>query len=263
MPLDSREWQLATLAAPIDATERAIAQRMRVAGAAWAAAHGALRSILGGYLGSAPESLQLVRTSSGKPRLTGAGAPEFSLSHADGLALVAVAFDRAVGVDVERENDRTDFALVAREFLCASDAMAIELAAPERRRCAFFAAWTRHEARLKLRGQGLGTAPAESAAAAVRRSRPAPAGTPGAPRVRRASFKEKHELAGLPARIAGLEGAKQALFARLSSPEFYSQRGPEVAQAQAELARTDRELELAYARWVELEELIGSEGGDR
>lgn len=143
----------------LDSEERRRAERMSMGGREWAAAHGALRVILAGYLDVPAASLRFARTAAGKPRLDGVDGVEFSFAHTDGLALVAVASDRELGVDVERENDRTDIAAVAREFLPPPDVAGLERTPPQSRRSAFFAAWARHEALLKLRGQGLADRP--------------------------------------------------------------------------------------------------------
>lgn len=143
------------LAASLDDEERRQAERMRVGGREWAAAHGAMRAILARYLEVPAVSLRFVRTASGKPRLDGVNGLEFSFARTDGLALLAVASDRELGVDIERENDRTNIDAVAREFLPAAEVAEIERKPSGERRSAFFAAWARHEARLKLIGQGL------------------------------------------------------------------------------------------------------------
>ena len=83
--------------------------------------------------------------------------------------------------------------------------------------------------------------------------------TPARPR--RASFKDKHELSVLPARIERLETARYDLFARMSAPEFYSQGKAEIARVQSALAAAEHELEAAMARWVELEELVNGGSG--
>lgn len=151
------------LTSPLDEAEWAQAGRLRVGGEAWAAARGALRLVLARYLGCDARELRFRDGPDGKPELDRDEAPRFSLSHTDGLVVIAIASDREVGVDVERENEATDIERLSEEFLPASDMTMVRLAAPEARRKAFFAAWTRHEARLKLRGQGLAGAPAEFA----------------------------------------------------------------------------------------------------
>ena len=144
-----------TLAATLDPEEQKRAARMRLDGRAWATARGAQRVILASYLDVPARALVFSASESGKPRIASVHGLEFSFSRTDALAVVAIASDREVGVDVERENDRTDIDLVAREFLPPDEVAALERTPPDRRRSAFFAAWARHEARLKLIGQGL------------------------------------------------------------------------------------------------------------
>ncbi|HEX6206277.1 MAG TPA: hypothetical protein VFZ29_10790 [Solirubrobacterales bacterium] len=63
---------------------------------------GALREILGRYLGLPADEMRFETNRHGKPRLASpAGGPAFNLSHSGSLALVAVG-RREVGVDVER-----------------------------------------------------------------------------------------------------------------------------------------------------------------
>jgi hypothetical protein len=110
--------------------ERAEAARRRVAGPAWAAARGALRAILGRYLGLPPESLRFERTPLGKPRLVGREAPRFSVAWREELALVGVASDREVGVDLERELEDADVSRLARDHLSLVDQAAVLHAPP-------------------------------------------------------------------------------------------------------------------------------------
>lgn len=140
----------------LDDGERAHAARLGANADAWVASHGALRMILGGYLNVAAHTLRFTVDALGKPRLAEQRRVlEFSLSHSDSLALLAVASDRAVGADLERVRDDVDVEAVTREFLSPGDAAAMSVAPAEQRRAAFFAAWTRREARLKLYGQPL------------------------------------------------------------------------------------------------------------
>jgi hypothetical protein len=121
-----------------------------------ATARRALDEILAAYLGAGAAGLSVAE--GGKPRL--ATAPErlsFNLSHSDGLALVAVApGGTKVGVDVEQLRPRRDLARLAKRWLPAADADAVAAAADGERERLFYAAWTRHEARVKCTGAGLG-----------------------------------------------------------------------------------------------------------
>jgi ATP-binding cassette subfamily F protein uup len=82
------------------------------------------------------------------------------------------------------------------------------------------------------------------------RSQPRPA----AERARKLGFNELRELTELPKTIERLEAEKQVLFARMSSPSFYADRA-NVARTNERLVVVERELEKAYARWMELDTL--------
>jgi ATP-binding cassette subfamily F protein uup len=83
----------------------------------------------------------------------------------------------------------------------------------------------------------------------------------GAPAARRIGFKERRELGELPKTIERLEAERQSLFARMSSPEFYTRPGAEIATARERLATLEEDIGRAYARWMELESLAtGADG---
>jgi len=135
----------------------------------WVAARWALRRTLAGYLDQPAEEIPLVADERGKPRLRdGSGdGLQFNLSHSGGLALVAVAEGRAVGVDVETIAPRQNLAALAQRSLPAEEAAAVRAAGPDRQLDAFYAAWVRHEARLKCLGTGLGSSVPPTAVATV------------------------------------------------------------------------------------------------
>ena len=158
--LDVPTARLDALAATLSTDERDRALRFRFERhrARWVAARGTLRAILAGYLRRAPASLDLATDANGKPFLRDGEDPvplRFSLAHADGVALVAVAWRREVGVDIEREAaDRADLD-VARRMFAHDEALALAgMPAPLRCR-AFFALWTAREAYAKAIGRGL------------------------------------------------------------------------------------------------------------
>lgn len=158
--LDAPWFPYDALVQTLDGHEREHAARLRFGGREWAAARGAQRTILASYLDMPAGALRFATGRAGKPRLIGVPGLEFSFARTDGLAVVVVASDRELGVDVERENERTDVDLVAQEFLPPAEAAALARTPAGRRRSAFFSAWVRHEARLKLHGLGLpGAAP--------------------------------------------------------------------------------------------------------
>ena len=119
-------------------------------------AHGCLRQVLGGYLGADPESLILANGPSGKPFLASPRTVlRFNLSHSGDAALVAVAWDREVGVDVETVRPIGDLLGLAASCFSPVEERALG-ALPERVRLdCFFDGWTRKEAFVKLLGDGL------------------------------------------------------------------------------------------------------------
>jgi 4'-phosphopantetheinyl transferase len=117
----------------------------------------ALRRVLAAYLDEDPGRIGLRPGRAGKPALATPGHPlRFNLSHSGGLALVAVAFGREVGIDVEDMTKTRDFPRLAKRWLAPRVATEIETLPPQRRPTAFYAAWTRHEAAGKCHGGGLG-----------------------------------------------------------------------------------------------------------
>jgi 4'-phosphopantetheinyl transferase len=124
----------------------------------WVAARWALRRVLESYLAVPAAEIELEAGEHGKPRLRGRGGIEFNLSHSNGLALVAVADGRAVGVDIEMIEPDRDLIALAERALPSEDAAAVGAARPAERPALFYGAWTRHEAQLKCLGLGLSSA---------------------------------------------------------------------------------------------------------
>ncbi len=122
---------------------------------------GVLRRVLAGYHGCAPGELTYTHTPFGQPVLCGPGNAaglRFSVSSSAGWALIAVARDRAVGVDLERvEPRRADDDLATRFFAPGEVEQLAKLKGQVRVR-AFFDCWTRKEAYIKARGEGLSLA---------------------------------------------------------------------------------------------------------
>lgn len=121
-------------------------------------AHAALRSVLGSWLGEAPERLVFRRGPGGKPELAEpfvASGLKFNLSASEGTALIAIALDCEVGVDIEARASFPGYPRVACRVF--SDAERAHLASrPESARLdAFFTLWTLREASLKARGRSV------------------------------------------------------------------------------------------------------------
>ena len=121
-------------------------------------ARGVLRAILGGYLNQAPESLSFCYSAHGKPSVAGefgADAIRFNMSHSHGIALYAVAHGREVGIDIERVRFDVEVAEIAERFFSRREVEMLRTLSTEDQRQAFFRCWTRKEAYIKARGEGL------------------------------------------------------------------------------------------------------------
>jgi len=76
---------------------------------------------------------------------------------------------------------------------------------------------------------------------------------------RRLSFKETRELQELPQIIDLLEEEKRELAFTLNSPTFYAKNdGAKIRTASDRLAQLDKDLDYAYHRWNELENLAAN-----
>lgn len=93
-----------------------------------------------------------------------------------------------------------------------------------------------------------------SAAAKPAAEKPIPP-KPAREKPRKLSFKEQRELETLPQQIEMLEAEIASLNENMGHPEFYQQAKNAITQTQATLAELQQTLDMAYARWEELEAL--------
>jgi 4'-phosphopantetheinyl transferase len=119
------------------------------------AAHAGLRWVLSRYDPRHPAHLLIERTSAGKPYLRETPSVRFNLSHSHGRALVAVATDRAVGIDLEKVRPDVDVLRLARRFLSTQDQAYIEGDGPMQRHERFLQTWVAREAVAKADGTGI------------------------------------------------------------------------------------------------------------
>jgi 4'-phosphopantetheinyl transferase len=157
LPLDLPGENLAPLAEILSTDERERAARYRrpLDGQRFSAAHGQMRQILAGYLGTEPGALQFTQNEYGKPGLNGGSNVVFNLSHSQGLALLAVSSCGQVGIDIEAIHTDIDRANISRRFFSPREASALAALPAHVQARAFFACWTRKEAYIKGRGLGL------------------------------------------------------------------------------------------------------------
>lgn len=123
-------------------------------------AHGALRAILGRYLRTHPTDIAFGETNYGKPFLEAncgrdADSLRFNLSHSGDQALCAVTRSREIGVDIEQVREDFDVYEIADRFFSPGEVAALRALPQASLREGFFTCWTRKEAYIKARGEGL------------------------------------------------------------------------------------------------------------
>jgi 4'-phosphopantetheinyl transferase len=121
-----------------------------------------LLELLAAYLGTAASEVALIPGPHGKPGLAGrqsrrrqARELEFNWSHSGDTALVALAWGRPVGVDIERLGRGMRALELARRFFDPAEGDALETLAMSERDSAFTGLWCAKEAVLKAAGEGL------------------------------------------------------------------------------------------------------------
>jgi 4'-phosphopantetheinyl transferase len=117
-------------------------------------ARGVLRALLARYLDKSPETLRFIYGEHGKPALD-EEALCFNLSHSGTLALYALARNRTVGIDVEYMREKVAREQIAGRFFAPQEVAALKAVSAELKEAAFFKCWTRKEAYLKARGDGI------------------------------------------------------------------------------------------------------------
>jgi len=120
--------------------------------------HAALRTVLSLYCSVPARQIEFRANVYGKP----AFPPDsihadlcFNLSHSGGTALIAVAEDAEVGVDVEQNVAERAEPDIARKFFSPSEVASLLRLPAADRTAAFFRCWTRKEAFIKGKGLGL------------------------------------------------------------------------------------------------------------
>lgn len=148
-----------------------------------------VRHLAGACLAVAPETLDIGALPLGKPFVRQPASPralDFNISHSGGLAAVALARGRQVGVDLELVRPLADMPALARRIFSADELGALNALPAAEQSAAFYTGWSRKEAYLKATGEGLtggmrevGVSLAPGAAAPLLR---APAGGETTPR---------------------------------------------------------------------------------
>lgn len=139
-----------------DERERAARFKVEHARTRYVLARAQLRKVLGTYLAADPAGLVFGYNEYGRPALSGRGGDlTFNVSHTENIGLIAVAFGRDVGVDIEARTRAVDAAELATRFFSDREAGTINALARGERERIFFTVWTQKEAFIKAMGDGL------------------------------------------------------------------------------------------------------------
>lgn len=142
----------------MDELRRADRYRRELDRTRYVVAHGALRELLADYTSQTPRNISFGHTATGKPFLIndqGEQRLRFNLSHAGEWAIVALVLSTDVGIDIEQIDSDVSVEAVAERFFSRSEFEALREVPSEQRTVVFFTAWTRKEAYVKARGEGI------------------------------------------------------------------------------------------------------------
>jgi 4'-phosphopantetheinyl transferase len=154
--LDGKGCEQTELERHLTAEEIARADRLRIelARSRFVAGRAFLRETLAAYLGVAAEDILLGTGEWGKPHLEGSAPLCFNLSHASGLAVLAVSLQREVGIDMERTAKDLPYREIAKMFFSPREKGELFSLPQQEQLAAFYRCWSRKEAYLKGCGRG-------------------------------------------------------------------------------------------------------------
>jgi 4'-phosphopantetheinyl transferase len=116
---------------------------------------GTLRSLLSRYLQRSPLEITFRYTEYGKPYLVEGGNLQFNVSHSEGIAVMGFVRAREIGVDVEKIRKQSDVEQIAERFFSECERRSLRKCQGDQLHEAFFRCWTRKEAYIKAKGEGL------------------------------------------------------------------------------------------------------------
>jgi 4'-phosphopantetheinyl transferase len=117
------------------------------------------RTVLSRYVDIAPSAWRFSVNDYGRLSIAAehaaASGIEFNLSHTDGLVVMGVTRERAIGVDVENVRTREVDIEIADRYFASEEVLALHMLPDEKQRRRFFEYWTLKESYIKARGMGL------------------------------------------------------------------------------------------------------------
>jgi Phosphopantetheinyl transferase len=159
VPLNQNPTRIPELNAVLSPDERARAERFRFDKDRnqFIESRAALRLLLSQYLNISPTGLTFAKAAHGKPALANGQSNSglrFNLSRRDGLALVAIARNREIGVDVELIQSGLPIFEIANVSFSENELAELQSLPEAQQAAGFYNCWTRKEAYVKARGEG-------------------------------------------------------------------------------------------------------------
>ena len=156
-PFDASPVEMERCYEVLSPEERARSQRFLVEPPrrAFILTRGTLRLLLGKYLDVEPRNISFRYAQFGKPLLDEGNELQFNVSHTDGVALLAFVRGPELGVDVEKIRPVRDLKDLANRFFSVDEREKLNKLDAEDLHSAFFRCWTRKEAYIKGKGEGL------------------------------------------------------------------------------------------------------------
>lgn len=135
--------------------ERVVLLHSREKKAEYIIVHGALRILLGMYLGKRPADVCIETGDMGKPVLPESDQLHFSIATSGEFGVFAFSLKREVGVDIEKINRYKDLSRLINHSLSAEEKAYLFSFPKKLQNPLFYAFWTRKEALLKAMGTGI------------------------------------------------------------------------------------------------------------
>jgi phosphopantetheinyl transferase len=146
----------------------------------------ASRNVIASLIGVGCDAVDIYTAPQGKPLLRNDAKLHFSISHSRDIAMMAITRVAPVGVDIEQIRAVPNAEAILRRFFTHEDATGILTAHNRDRR--FMEAWTRAEARVKVRGASVWESSIPDPRTTIRKLR-APSGFVAAVAVASAAWK--------------------------------------------------------------------------
>jgi len=116
---------------------------------------GLLKKCLGFYLEQKPATIELAYTDLGRPILPHDEDIHFSISHTQDLVALALTSGARIGIDLEYTQSHVDLIELAGRIFSEDDLKLFQALPNGEKPGAFYRVWTRKEAYLKARGEGI------------------------------------------------------------------------------------------------------------